>query len=186
MKTPMKLQSLPVLAALLALLAPAARASEVTLPAGYAPVNLVTNVGGSASSDTKCLNGDNTYGVSKAFDKKYYSDNTRWIGHGSTFPQRAVWTFPTPTIVDTVRIYNANYRGAKQSPSDFTFAGSNDGSSWTTLDTESGVTGWSANQFRTFQFANRTAYLKYRLEVTAVQDMTSSEGNRMTITEIEL
>ena len=182
----MKLQSLPVLAALLALLAPAARASEVTLPAGYAPVNLVTNVGGSASSDTKCLNGDNTYGVSKAFDKKYYSDNTRWIGHGSTFPQRAVWTFPTPTIVDTVRIYNANYRGARQSPSDFTFAGSNDGSSWTTLDTESGVTGWSANQFRTFQFANRTAYLKYRLEVTAVQDMTSSEGNRMTITEIEL
>ena len=175
-----------ILTAVAALALSAARAEEVTLPAGYVPVNLVTNLGGSASSDTKCLNSSSDYGVSKAFDKKYYSDNTRWIGHGSTFPQRAVWTFPQATVVDTVRIYNANYRGAKQSPSDFTIAGSNDGTSWTTLDSESGVTGWSANQFRTFGFENATPYLKYRLEVTAVQDMTGSEGKRMTITEIEL
>ena len=160
---------------------PAAHAEEVTLPEGYVPVNLVTNVGGSASSDTKCLNSDSGYGVAKAFDKKYYADNSRWIGHGSTFPQRAVWTFPDPTIVDTVRIYNANYDGANQSPSDFTIAGSNDGSDWTTLDTESGVTDWSAGMFRTFQFVNRTPYLKYRLEITDVQG-----HKRMTITEIEL
>ena len=174
------------LVALATLLAPAAYAEEITLPAGYVPVNLVTNVGGSASSDTKCLNSSSDYGVAKAFDKKYYSDSTRWIGHGSTFPQRAVWTFPEATVVDTVRIYNANYRGAKQSPSDFTIAGSNDGTTWTTLDSETSVTGWSANQFRTFGFENATPYLKYRLEVTAVQDMTGSEGKRMTITEIEL
>ena len=177
----MKLRFLPTVPLLLSLLAPAARAEEITLPAGYVPVNLVTNVGGTASSDTKCLNSNSSFGVSRAFDKKYYSDNTRWIGHGSTFPQRAVWTFPDPTIVDTVRIYNANSDGANQSPSDFTIAGSNDGSDWTTLDTESGVTGWSANKFRTFQFVNRTPYLKYRLEVTDVQG-----HNRMTITEIEL
>ncbi len=177
----MKLRFLPAVAILLSLLAPAARAEEVTLPAGYVPVNLVTNVGGSASSDTKCLNNNSSYGVSRAFDKKYYSDDTRWIGHGSTFPQHAVWTFPDPTIVDTVRIYNASYDGAKQSPSDFTIAGSNDGSDWTTLDTESGVTGWSANKFRTFQFVNRTPYLKYRLEVTDVQG-----HSRMSISEIEL
>ena len=182
----MKLRSLLAASALLSLLAPAAHATEITLPAGYVPVNLVTNVGGSASSDTKCLNSDSGYGVAKAFDQKYYSDNTRWIGHGSTFPQRAVWTFPEATVVDTIRIYNANYRGAKQSPSDFTIAGSNDGTTWTTLDTESGVTGWANNQFRTFGFENATSYLKYRLEVTAVQDMTGSEGKRMTITEIEL
>ena len=172
--------------ALLSLLAPAAHAEEITLPAGYVPVNLVTNVGGSASSDTKCLNNDSGYGVAKAFDKKFYADNTRWIGHGSTFPQRAVWTFPEATVVDTVRIYNANYRGAKQSPSEFSVAGSNDGATWTTLDSESGVTGWANSQFRTFGFENATPYLKYRLEVTAVQDMTGSEGKRLTITEIEL
>ena len=170
--------------AVLFLFAASALAEEVTLPAGYVPVNLVTNVGGSASSDTTALGND--YTVGKAFDKKYYADNTRWIGKASTFPQRAVWTFPEAAVVDTVRIYNANYRGAKQSPSDFTIAGSNDGTSWTTLDSESGVTGWANNQFRTFGFENATPYLKYRLEVTAVQDMSSSEGKRMTITEIEL
>ena len=177
----MKLRFHPAVPLLLSLLAPAARAEEITLPAGYVPVNLVTNVGGSASSDTKCLNNNSSYGVSRAFDKKYYSDDTRWIGHGSTFPQRAVWTFPDPTIVDTVRIYNANSDGANQSPSDFTIAGSNDGSDWTMLDTESGVTGWSVKTNRTFQFVNQTPYLKYRLAVTDVQG-----HNRMTITEIEL
>ena len=177
----MKLRFHPAVPLLLSLLAPAARAEEITLPAGYVPVNLVTNVGGSASSDTKCLNNNSSYGVSRAFDKEYYSDNTRWIGHGSIFPQRAVWTFPDPTIVDTVRIYNANSDGANQSPSDFTIAGSNDGSDWTMLDTESGVTGWSVKTNRTFQFVNQTPYLKYRLAVTDVQG-----HNRMTITEIEL
>ena len=173
-----------LVAGMLAFAAASARAKEVTLPADYVPDNLVTNVGGSASSDTKCLNSE--YGVAKAFDGKFYSDGTRWIGQGSTFPQRAVWTFPEATVVDTVRIYNANSRGAKQSPSDFTIAGSNDGTTWTTLDSESDVTGWSNNQFRTFGFENATPYSKYRLEVTAVQDMTGSEGNRLTITEIEL
>ena len=170
------------LAALSALNCSTARAEEIiTIPDGVVPDNLVTNIGGSASSDTKCLNSDSQFGVTKAFDKKYFADNTRWIGHGSTFPQHAVWTFPVATVVDTVRIYNANSNGANQSPSDFTIAGSNDGSDWTTLDTESGVTGWSANKFRTFQFVNRTPYLKYRLEVTDVQG-----HSRMTITEIEL
>ena len=182
----MKQHSLIAATAILVLFATPALAEEITLPAGFVPVNLVTNIGGSASSDTKCLNSDSSYGVTKAFDKKYYADNTRWIGHGSTFPQRAVWTFPEPTIVDTVRIYNANYRGAKQSPSDFTIAGSNDGTTWTTLDSESGLTDWSGSTFRTFGFENATPYSKYRLEVTSVQDMSSSEGKRMTITEIEL
>lgn len=169
------------LAALSALVGSTTCAEVITIPDGVVPDNLVTNVGGSASSDTKCLNGDSKFGVAKAFDTKYYADGTRWIGHGSTFPQRAVWTFPVATVVDTVRIYNAHSDGANQSPSDFKIAGSNDGSDWTLLDEESSVTGWSADQFRTFQFVNQTPYLKYRLEVTDVQG-----HNRMTITEIEL
>ena len=51
----MKLRFLPAVPLLLSLLAPAARAEEITLPAGYVPVNLVTNVGGTASSDTTAL-----------------------------------------------------------------------------------------------------------------------------------
>src|SRR5271157_963593 len=45
----------------------------------------------------------------------------------------------------------------------WTFAGSNDGSSWTTLDTETGIT-WPTNfQIQTWSFSNSTAYRYYRL-----------------------
>ena len=172
------------LAVLSALNCSTTRAEVITIPDGVVPDNLVTNVGGSASSDTPAL--DNVHTVSKAFDGAYYVDGTRWIGQSGKFPQRAVWTFPRATVVDTVRIYNANAKSPEQSPTVFTVAGSNDGVSWTELDSESGVEWTGVKQFRTFGFANVTAYLKYRLEVTQVKDMTSSNGKRLTITEIEL
>ena len=56
------------LAALSALNCSTARAEIITIPDGVVPVNLVTNIGGEASSDTKCLNSDSKYVVSKAFD----------------------------------------------------------------------------------------------------------------------
>lgn len=170
------------LAALSALVGSTTRAEVITIPDGVVPDNLVTNVGGSASSDTKCLNSNSSqFGVTKAFDKKYYNDDTRWIGHGSTFPQHAVWTFPDATVVDTVRIYNARSDGKNQSPSDFTIAGSNDGENWKTLDTEKNVSWTKAEEFQTFGFSNLTPYSKYQIEVTGVVG-----GSRMTITEIEL
>lgn len=54
-----------------------------------------------------------------------------------------------------------------RSPKDWTFQGSNDGSTYTTLDTQTGVTGWSALQKRSYTFANTTSYSYYRLNVTA-------------------
>ena len=162
-----------------------ASATEIPNANVVNPVNLVTSVGGKASSDTAALN--SSYTVANAFNGNHsVADANRWIGASSTFPQRAVWTFSNATVADTIRIYNASYRGAKQSPSTFTIAGSNDGSEWKTLGTETGVTGWGDSKYRTFGFSNSKPYLKYRLEVTAVQDMTSSEGKRLSITEIEL
>lgn len=58
--------------------------------------------------------------------------------------------------------------GPARAPKDWTLEGSNDGSSWTTLHTVTGETGWaSAGEYRTFNFANSTAYLYYRILVTA-------------------
>ena len=48
----------------------------------------------------------------------------------------------------------------------WTFAGSNDGSTFTTLDTETGIT-WTASQIRTWTFANSTSYRYYRITATA-------------------
>lgn len=41
--------------------------------------------------------------------------------------------------------------------------GSNDGSSWVTLDSRTGETGWANSETRFFEFSNKVAYLYYRL-----------------------
>lgn len=57
---------------------------------------------------------------------------------------------------------------AARAPKTWTFQGSNDGSDWTTLDTQTNITGWVDNTPRTpFSFSNTIAYLYYRLNVTA-------------------
>lgn len=54
-----------------------------------------------------------------------------------------------------------------QAPRDWTFQGSNDGSSWTTLDTQAGITGWTQNQTRTFNIANPAQWSYFKLVFTA-------------------
>ena len=54
-------------------------------------------------------------------------------------------------------------------PKDWTFQGSNDGSSWTTLDTKATQPAWSINESRTYSISNTTAYRYYRINVTANQ-----------------
>ena len=50
-------------------------------------------------------------------------------------------------------------------PASGTFQGSNDGSSWTTLKTLSGLS-WSSNEIKTFTFSNTTAYRYFILNIT--------------------
>ena len=57
---------------------------------------------------------------------------------------------------------------AARSPKTWTFEGSNDGASWTTLDAQTNVTGWVAGTARAFEvYSNETSYAYYRLNVTA-------------------
>ena len=56
---------------------------------------------------------------------------------------------------------------ATRSPKTWTFQGSDDASSWTTLDTQTNVTTWALNEVRTYAFANSTPYRYYRVNVTA-------------------
>lgn len=54
-------------------------------------------------------------------------------------------------------------------PSAWTFQGSNDNSSWTTLDTKSSQPAWSISEERTYVVTNTTAYRYYRINITAIQ-----------------
>lgn len=61
----------------------------------------------------------------------------------------------------------------------WTFDGSNDGSSWTTLDTRSGVT-LAGDTDNSFSFSNSTSYTYYRWRVT------TGGSSRATITELKM
>jgi len=65
-------------------------------------------------------------------------------------------------------------------PKTWTFEGSNDGSSWTVLDTQS-IT-LSSNQWYSFGISNSTAYLYYRLNISAVNTF----GNIIEVGEFQM
>ncbi len=71
-------------------------------------------------------------------------------------------------------------------PKTWTFQGSNDNSSWTTVDTVASETGWSFGETRTFTCDTATtAYRYFRLNITANNgDGTYTEVDQMNIIAI--
>ncbi|HWM81638.1 MAG TPA: discoidin domain-containing protein, partial [Pseudolabrys sp.] len=53
---------------------------------------------------------------------------------------------------------------------DWVLQGSTDGSSWSTIDTRTGVPAWSPAESRTYQITTPSSYRHYRLYVTATQN----------------
>lgn len=74
--------------------------------------------------------------------------------------------FAAPQIVTSYVVFPA-YQGAGFSytvnPKNWTFQGSNDGSTWTTLDTQTNQTTWTEGTGVTYSFTNSTPYLYYQL-----------------------
>lgn len=89
-----------------------------------------------------------------------------WLanGTGSGWLQAQLTSAVVLTQYSFVREdFNSGQRCAK----DWTFQGSNDGSTWTTLDTRTGIVWTTTSERKTFTFTNSTAYLYYRINVTA-------------------
>lgn len=56
--------------------------------------------------------------------------------------------------------------GHLRAPRTWTLEGSNNGTDWVLLDSQSGVTDWGDGERRYFPFKNKTAYLYYQLSIT--------------------
>ena len=103
------------------------------------------------------------------YDGNHVNDH-RILVHQSNLPFNIVYDFGAGanTAVAAYRIYYDSTRGdATRAPSAWTFDGSNDGTSWTTLDSRTGETLWSVPDARIFYLINNTPYRYYRLHVTA-------------------
>ncbi|MEO5360620.1 MAG: hypothetical protein H7843_09240 [Nitrospirota bacterium] len=115
-------------------------------------------------------------------------DNTTTAGTGDFY----VTTFSNPTniLIDfatkrTVTAYNMNCINADTTcPNTWTFSGSGDNISWTTLSTVSGVTSWN-NTTKAYSIANPGSYNHYRLNFTANNGGTSISLNEMQVISID-
>ena len=105
------------------------------------------------------------YAAFKVFDHTTTGGaNTFWASSaGGT--QWLQLNFSGQTNVARYTIYPGDIAGG--TPCNFTLSGSNDGISWSTLNTQTGITGWVRGAGKTFNFTNSTtSYDRLRLTIT--------------------
>jgi hypothetical protein len=130
---------------------------EDTAAPGAPPVNLA--VGGTAQASEKGT------GPEEAFDGNV---RTRWFNQdqGPTGWIRYDFGSGTPPAISRYSVASA-MDVPERDPKDWQFQGSHDGSTWTTLDTQSGQTFENRFQTKAFKIAKPAAYRCYRLNITA-------------------
>lgn len=130
----------------------------------YAKIYVKLSSGGTPSATDYY---SSSYVPAKAFDT--YSSTywcSKWMGSEMN-PKWLRYELSTAKVVNTYIIQSYPY--PYYYPIDWYFQGSNDGSTWITLDTQTGQTGWAGNEWREYAIANITAYKFYRIYITEIQ-----------------
>ena len=139
-------------------------------------VNLAFSGGGTASSNDGSSGWD---GPAQAFDNDPW---TRWY-NGNTHPSPTGWLrydFGSG-IAPVIKRYTVNSADVVgREPTAWQFQGSNDGSTWTTLDTESGQAFSDPYKQNIYNIGNTTGYRYYQLNITA------GNGGALGISELGL
>ena len=113
----------------------------------------------------------------RAFDR---NTTTLWQTTAGTTTGTLSYQFPSSKIIKRYSFRNA---GAGAGARNFTFEASNDGSSWTTLDTQTSINVGANGIFTSGLLANTTAYLYYRINVTTVNGGTTIQMAEFEMTE---
>lgn len=123
--------------------------------------------GASTPSGTASASSDDGFNVAwMAFDG---DDDTTWnSASAGPLPQSLIYQFPQAR---TIVAYGIIGSGLVTTPSEWTLAGSDDGSTWTTLDTQSGT--FAQGELHRFDLDEAATYPYYRLRVTG----TASPSN---------
>jgi len=102
------------------------------------------------------------------------SFSSKWIASGA-LPQWLQYDYGSgrAAAINTYYLTSAD-NDATRDPSAWTFQGSNNGTTWTTLDTRSGEVFAARKQTNTYTFTNTVAYRYYRLNVTAEPSGTTN------------
>ena len=128
--------------------------------------DLTDTVGGTPTASSE----KNGQGAAQVFDN---STSSKWFSNTTSTPWWVQFEFTTATVVDQYTITSGNDVPGRDLD-DWTFEGSQDGSAWTVLDTQTGQADWTARQ-QTQLFdpiGNTTAYKFYRFNISG----TASPG----------
>ena len=142
--------------------------------AGIVLTDLTTATSGSVSSASGT---HGSYPATKAFDGNRADTNGRWLSSIGDH-MYVVYRFNDATAVNGIRVWNGSdsaggWNSTGRAPKTWTFSGSNDGETWTTLDTQASETGWAANgESRYYAFENNTPYEYYKYDCTALNGGT--------------
>ncbi|PYG90128.1 hypothetical protein LY28_00008 [Ruminiclostridium sufflavum DSM 19573] len=116
----------------------------------------------------------------KAFDRGIGAGKS-WMTNNYAQTGWLAYEFPTSQVITKYTITPYLYLD-ENSPKNWTFEGW-DGSQWIVLDQRTDINGWSTKKEFTFQ--NSTAYIKYRINVTALAYSTSTMRS-LVICELEM
>lgn len=138
-----------------------------TMTSNSTPIGVVT-----ASSEFNPV----THGGYVAFNDVIEAAGGGWTTNPPTTAASLQYDFGSGNA-KTITYYslvgsNAGDTVANRAPKTWIFEGSNNGSSWTTLDTQTNVPAWAGDEKRIYSISNTTAYRYYRLNVSANQGAT--------------
>ncbi|MFA6572116.1 MAG: discoidin domain-containing protein, partial [Bacteroidota bacterium] len=107
------------------------------------------------------------YNAFHAFDGAF-DETHRWMTNGLASWMQLDMGSGNTYVINSYAIKGQPATRTAQSPTAWTMLGSNDGSTWDTLDTVSGEPAWSAGELRTYTCdVAATAYRYFRINITA-------------------
>ena len=121
------------------------------------------------SGTSSCSSSYNSsYPAWKVFDQNAATDDC-WCSQGGVQTGWLKYQLPMAVAVTKYEITSRNNTNNINPPKTWTLEGSNDGSDWDTLDTQTDVTDWasSSNVTKSFELSNTTPYVYYRLSIAA-------------------
>jgi len=149
-------------------------------------------ISGSSGSAIPTLTSNTSNGIASE-SSSWDSDYTAWrtmdginsnifcwfSGRQADFPHWLQYQFTSGKIITSYAITSRNVN-TEYKPKDWTLQGSNNGTSWTSLDSQSNQS-FTTGERKTYSFSNSTSYTHYRLYITA-----GSGPQYVTIGEFEL
>jgi hypothetical protein len=135
--------------------------SSVTI-SSYTGNNTYRNGTYNVSSDAVFAS-NNVWGAYHAFNGSFVGDSDYcWVGsNGATTSLQIQLPFSCVSTYYSL----LPWRSGNYSPTNWYVYGSNDGSTWTTLDYQ--TTGWTTFTLKTFQFTNTVSYTYYKLTIVS-------------------